>query len=137
MSPPIVIRPTRFPPTSFGPVGAGLACLLYYALGFGAYIFPLLALCCCVASFLGMTIKWTWKPLWLVLFVFSVCALLDLQPFGKEMIRHLANIDSPGGIIGSYVISLCEPFGSVGAGSRFFPPCSASPPFIFSTSTRC
>jgi S-DNA-T family DNA segregation ATPase FtsK/SpoIIIE len=114
-----VYPPNPVPSNFIGPVGAGLACLLYYALGFGAYIFPLLALCCCVASFLGMDIKWTWKPVWLLLFVVSACALLDLQPIGRDLIRHLANVDSPGGIMGSYVISLCEPFGRVGAGVVF------------------
>jgi S-DNA-T family DNA segregation ATPase FtsK/SpoIIIE len=114
--------PSDGPPSNWiGVVGAGLAGMLYIGFGFGAYLFPLLALCCCVASFLGMEIKWTWKPVWLLLFFASSCALLDLQPFGKELIKDFANIDSPGGIIGSYIISLTVPFalGRVGAGVAF------------------
>ena len=113
--------PNPNPSNFIGDVGAGLAGMLYIGFGFGAYLFPLLALCCCVASFLAMEIKWTWKPVWLTLFLASGCVLLDLQPFGKEIIRHEYNIDSPGGIVGSYIISLTVPYalGSVGAGVLF------------------
>ena len=120
------------PPSNFiGIVGAGLAGLLYIALGYGAYLVPVLALCCCVASFLGMDIKWTWKPLWLLLFLVSACALLDIQPLGREWIRHLANIDSPGGIVGSYIISLAGPFGRVGAAVVFTTILSISAIYLF------
>ena len=114
--------PNPNPSNFIGVVGAGLAGMLYLGFGFGAYLFPLLSLCCCVASFLGMEIKWTWKPVWLLLFLGSTCALLDLQTFGgRHLIEHQANIDSPGGIVGSYVISLTVPFalGKVGAGVVF------------------
>jgi S-DNA-T family DNA segregation ATPase FtsK/SpoIIIE len=116
-----VYPPNPIPSNFIGYVGAGLACLLYYSFGFAAYLFPVLALCCCGASFVGVEIKWTWKPLWLLLFIASACALLDLQPLGKELIRHLANIDSPGGIVGIYIIQLAVPYalGKVGAGVLF------------------
>ena len=55
-------------------------------------------------------------------FIASGCALLDLQHFGGwDLIQHLANIDSPGGIVGSYIIQLTVPYalGSVGAGVLF------------------
>src|SRR5271163_777849 len=40
-------------PTNFiGYGGAGLAGMLYIGFGFGAYLFPALALCCCGASFI-------------------------------------------------------------------------------------
>jgi S-DNA-T family DNA segregation ATPase FtsK/SpoIIIE len=109
-------------PTNFiGYAGAGLACMLYYAFGFGAYLFPFLFGCCCIASFLGLEIKWLWKLLWLPLFIASGCVLLDLQPFGQTLIRHIANIDSPGGIVGGYIINLTVPFalGRVGAAVVF------------------
>ena len=109
-------------PTNFiGYAGAGLACILYYCFGFGAYLFPFLFVCSCIASFLGLEIKWTWKPVWLLLFIASGCVLLDLQPFGQTLIRHIANIDSPGGIVGGYIINLTVPFalGRVGAAVVF------------------
>jgi S-DNA-T family DNA segregation ATPase FtsK/SpoIIIE len=111
--------PNPNPSNFIGDVGAGVAGMLYIGFGFGAYLVPLLSLCCCGASFLGIEIRWKWKPLWLLLFLASSCALLDLQPYGRDWIRHLANIDSTGGIVGSYIIHLTVPFGSVGAGVLF------------------
>jgi DNA segregation ATPase FtsK/SpoIIIE, S-DNA-T family len=114
--------PNPNPSNFIGDVGAGLAGMLYFGFGFGAYLFPLLALCCCVASFLGIEIKWTWKPVWLAIFLASTCALLDLQHLGGwNLIRHQANIDSPGGLLGGYIIYLTVPYalGSVGAGVLF------------------
>ena len=114
--------PNPNPSNFIGDVGAGLAGMLYFGFGFGAYLFPLLALCCCVASFLGIEIKWTWKPVWLLLFLASTCALLDLQHLGGwQLIRHQANIDSPGGLLGGYIIYLAVPYalGNVGAGVLF------------------
>ena len=114
--------PNPSPSNFIGVVGAGLAGMLYIGFGFGAYLFPLLSLCCCVASFLGIEIQWKWKPLWLLLFLASSCALLDLQTIaGWHLIQRQANIDSPGGIVGSYIIQLTVPFalGRVGAGVVF------------------
>jgi S-DNA-T family DNA segregation ATPase FtsK/SpoIIIE len=114
--------PNPNPSNFIGDVGAGLAGMLYFGFGFGAYLFPLLALCCCVASFLGIEIKWTWKPVWLLLFLASSCALLDLQHLGGwHLIQRQANIDSPGGLLGGYIIHLTVPYalGSVGAGVLF------------------
>jgi S-DNA-T family DNA segregation ATPase FtsK/SpoIIIE len=114
--------PNPNPSNFIGDVGAGLAGMLYFGFGFGAYLFPLLALCCCVASFLGLEIKWTWKPVWLLFFLASGCALLDLQHLGGwHLIQRQANIDSPGGLLGGYIIHLTVPYalGSVGAGVLF------------------
>jgi len=114
--------PNPSPSNFIGVVGAGLAGMLYIGFGFGAYLFPLLALCCCVASFMGVEIRWKWKPVWLFLFLASGCALLDLQTIGGwHLIQRQANIDSPGGIVGSYIIQLTVPFalGRVGAGVVF------------------
>ena len=117
-----VYPPNPIPTNFIGYAGAGLACLLYYCFGFGAYLFPFLFVCCCIASFLGLEIKWTWKPVWLFLFIAAGCALLDLQPFGgQHLIQREANIDSPGGIVGSYIIQLTVPvaLGRVGAAVVF------------------
>ena len=117
------VFPSNPIPTNFiGYFGAGLACMLYYCFGFGAYLFPFLFVCCCIGCFLGMEIKWTWKPLWLLLFIACGCALLDLQHIGGwNLIQRQANIDSPGGIVGGYIIQLTVPYalGSVGAGVLF------------------
>ncbi len=117
------VFPSNPVPTNFiGYAGAGLACMLYYCFGFGAYLFPFLFVCCCIASFLGVEIKWSWKPLWLLLFIASGCALLDLQHIGGwSLIQRQANIDSPGGLVGGYIIYLTVPYalGSVGAGVLF------------------
>jgi len=114
--------PNPNPSNFIGDVGAGLAGLLYLGFGFGAYLLPLLSLCCCGASFLGIEIKWRWKPVWLLLFLVSICSLLDLQHIGGwRLIQDQYNIDSPGGILGSYIIQLSVPYalGKVGAGVLF------------------
>jgi len=115
------VYPANPVPSNFiGYVGAGLACVLFYSFGFGAYLVTLIFLCCCGANFLGFEINWRWKPAWLVLFLASGCALLDLQHFaGHHLIQHQANIDSPGGIVGSYIVHLTAPFGGVGSGILF------------------
>jgi S-DNA-T family DNA segregation ATPase FtsK/SpoIIIE len=110
-------------PTNWiGYFGAGLACMLYFCFGFAAYLFPLLFICCAFACFWRMDIKWTWKPFWLLLFIATSCALLDLQHIGGwALIQRQANIDSPGGIVGGYIIQATVPYalGSVGAGVLF------------------
>jgi S-DNA-T family DNA segregation ATPase FtsK/SpoIIIE len=117
------VFPANPVPTNFiGYFGAGLACMLYYTFGFGAYLFPFLYMCCCAACFIGVEIKWTWKPLWFSLFIASACALLDLQHIGGwQLIQRTANIDSPGGLLGGYIIYLAVPYalGAVGAGVLF------------------
>jgi len=129
------VFPSNPIPTNFiGYAGAGLACMLYYCFGFGAYLVPLLSLCCCVASFLGMEIKWTWKPVWLVLFLASGCALLNLQHIGGwHLIQHKANIDSPGGLLGEEIIRWTVPYaiGNVGAGVLFTTVFSISAIYLF------
>lgn len=117
------VFPANAVPSNFvGYLGAGLACLLYYSFGFGAYLLTVIFICCFAASFLGYEINWRWKPIWLTLFMASGCALLDLQHLGGwNLIQHVANIDSPGGIVGSYIIYLTVPYalGAVGAGILF------------------
>ena len=114
--------PNPIPTNFIGDVGAGLACMLYYSFGFGAYLLTFLFVVCCVAYFLGVDINWRWKPIWLTLFIFSACSLLDLQHIGGwHLIQRLANIDSPGGLVGGEIIQLTVPYalGSVGAGVLF------------------
>jgi S-DNA-T family DNA segregation ATPase FtsK/SpoIIIE len=110
-------------PTNFiGYAGAGLACVLYYCFGFGAYLFPFLFFWCCLVNFLAIEIDWRWKPLWLTLFLVSGCALLDLQHVGGwHLIQREANIDTPGGLVGEHIIYLTVPYalGSVGASVLF------------------
>lgn len=114
--------PNASPNNFIGYVGAGLACILYFCFGFVSYLIAFLFFFCCIASFLGIDINWRWKPLWLALFLISACCLLDLQHFGGwHLIRNVANIDSPGGLVGSTIIQLTVPYalGSVGAGVLF------------------
>ncbi len=117
------VFPANPVPTNFiGYLGAGLACDLYYCFGFGAYFFPLLFFWCCVVNFLALEINWRWKPLLMIPFLVSGCALLDLQHLGGwHLILRLANIDTPGGIVGGYIIYLTVPYalGSVGASVLF------------------
>jgi S-DNA-T family DNA segregation ATPase FtsK/SpoIIIE len=102
---------------AIGGFGAGLAFMLYDGFGFGAYFFPFLFIWCSVINFLAMEVNWRWKPLWLVLFLASGCALLDLQHLGGwYLIRHVANIDTPGGLVGGCIVQLTgQPLGPVGA----------------------
>jgi S-DNA-T family DNA segregation ATPase FtsK/SpoIIIE len=118
------IYPANPSPNNFiGYFGAGLACMFYYCFGFGAYLFPFLFLCCCGACFLGLEIHWRWKPIWLLLFIASACALLDLQHLGGwALIERQANIDTPGGLLGGYINQITVTSGAlgrVGAGSLF------------------
>ena len=116
------VFPANSIPTNFiGYAGAGLACMLYLGFGFGAYLFPFLFFCCCLANFFGINVNWRWKPVWLTLFVTSSCVLLDLQQWGVHLIERLANVDSPGGLVGSYIDHLTVPYalGQVGADILF------------------
>jgi len=118
------VFPANPSPNNFiGYFGAGLACMLYYCLGFGAYLFPFLFLCCCGACFVGLEIRWRWKPVWGVLFIASACALLDLGNIGgPALIERMANINSPGGVLGTYINQLTVDSGAlgrVGAGALF------------------
>jgi len=126
--------PHPYPSNFIGVVGAGLAGILYAGFGFGAYLFPALSLCCCVACFLGIDIHWRWKPIWLVLFLISCCVLLDLQQFGGvQLIERLANIDSPGGLLGSSIDRLAVPYaGRVGTGVLFTTILGISAIYLFS-----
>ncbi|HEX4141607.1 MAG TPA: DNA translocase FtsK [Candidatus Methylacidiphilales bacterium] len=118
------VFPANPSPNNFiGYFGAGVACMLYYCFGFGAYLFPLLFLSCCGACFVGVEIKWRWKPLWFVLFIASACALLDLVNFGgTALIERVANFNSPGGVLGNSIVQLTVDSGAlgrVGAGALF------------------
>jgi S-DNA-T family DNA segregation ATPase FtsK/SpoIIIE len=117
------VYPPRAVPINFiGYLGAGLGGVLYFTFGFGAYLLPILFLGCSVANFLGISIRWAWKPLWVSLFVCSGCSLLALQHIGGwNLIQTRANFDNPGGILGEEIIRLTVPYmlGSVGAGILF------------------
>ena len=110
-------------PTNFiGYVGAGVAGILYIGFGFGAYLVTLLFCWGCIVNVLGIRVNWTWKPLWITLFVVSGCCLLNLQHLGGwRLIQHVANFDSPGGLIGAEIIGLTVPYalGAVGAACLF------------------
>jgi S-DNA-T family DNA segregation ATPase FtsK/SpoIIIE len=117
-----VYPPNPVPSNFIGDVGAALAGDLYTVLGFAAWTIPLIFIWCCLVNFLSMTIVWRWKPLWLVLFTLSCCSLLQLQHIGGwHLIQKLANIDSPGGILGEEIIRMTVPYalGRVGAAILF------------------
>jgi S-DNA-T family DNA segregation ATPase FtsK/SpoIIIE len=116
-----VYPPNAIPSNFIGYIGASLAGVLYYGFGFAAYLLTFLFLLCSIASFLGVEIKWRWKPVWLTLFIFSACCLLDLQPLGHHFILAKENVISPGGLLGAYLIQLTVPYalGLVGACSLF------------------
>ncbi|HEY9127690.1 MAG TPA: DNA translocase FtsK 4TM domain-containing protein, partial [Acidobacteriaceae bacterium] len=118
------VFPANPSPNNFiGYFGAGLACMLYYCFGFGAYLFPFLFLCCCGASFVGIEIRWRWKPVWIAFFIASACELLDLGSIGgPAFIERVANFNSPGGVLGTYINQLTVASGAlgrVGAGALF------------------
>jgi len=117
-----VFPPSPIPSNFIGYVGAGLAGILYFGFGFGAYLFPLLFFWCSLVNFLGLNVQWRWKPIWLSLFLLSGCCLLQLQHFGGwHLIRTETYFDSPGGIFGEEIIRLTVPYalGTVGAGVLF------------------
>lgn len=120
---PFNVYPANPVPTNFiGYLGAGLAGILYYSFGFGAWLIPLLSFGCCLAFFLGFDIQWRWKPLWVSLFLLSGCSLLALQHIGGwHLVQRIANFDNPGGIIGEEIIRMTVPYalGTVGAGILF------------------
>ena len=116
-----VYPPNPVPSNFIGYVGASMAGFLYYVFGFGAYLVTLLFLFCSISSFLGVQVRWRWKPVWVTLFIFAGCCLLDLQTLlGWTAIRQ-ENFDSPGGLIGEEIIRLTVPYalGAVGAGVLF------------------
>ena len=117
-----VFPPNSVPSNFIGYFGASLAGILFYSFGLGAYLFVFLFLACALASFLGIDIRWRWKPVLLVLFIASACCLLDLQHLGGwRLIQHQGNFDSPGGLVGEEIIRLTVPYalGSVGASVVF------------------
>jgi S-DNA-T family DNA segregation ATPase FtsK/SpoIIIE len=129
-----VFPPNPVPSNFIGYVGASLAGILYYAFGFGAYLVTTLFLICSIASFLGIEIRWRWKPLWLTLFIFSACCMLDLQHVGLwRLIERTANFDSPGGLVGEEIIRLTVPYalGEVGAGVLFTTVFAISAVYLF------
>ena len=113
------VYPANPVPSNFiGYVGASLAGCLFFTFGFGAYLIASLFGLCSLASFVGVEIRWRWKPIWLTLFIASACCLLDLQTFvGPHLIQRVANFDSAGGLLGEEIIRLTVPYalGSVGA----------------------
>lgn len=118
----IVMPPNSIPSNFIGPVGAGVAGMLYITFGFGAWLFPLLFFWCCLVNFIGINIAWRWKPIWGTLFLVTGCSLLQLQQFGGwELIQRLTNCGNPGGIVGEEIIRATVPYalGKVGAGILF------------------
>ena len=114
--------PNSAPTNAIGYFGAGLAWFLYVGFGFGAYLFCIIFAWACLINLFGLQIRWRWKPLWALLFIVSACCLLDLQhAVGVQWIQERANIDSPGGLVGSLIIGLISPYavGSMGAAVVF------------------
>ena len=114
--------PNTSPSNAIGYFGAGIAWFLYVGFGFGAYLFCVIFAWACMINLFGLQIRWRWKPLLALLFIVSACCLLDLQQFaGMHWIQQRANIDSPGGLVGSLIIGFISPYavGSVGAAVLF------------------
>ncbi len=114
--------PNSAPTNAIGYFGAGLAWFLYVGFGFGAYLFSIIFAWACMINLFGLQIRWRWKPLWALLFIVSACCLLDLQhTVGVHWIQQRANIDSPGGLVGSLLIGVISPYavGSMGAAVVF------------------
>ena len=117
-----VSPPNSSPTNAIGYFGAGLAWFLYVGFGFGAYLFCIIFAWACLVNLSGLQIRWRWKPLWALLFIVSACCLLDLQhTVGVHWIQQRANVDSPGGLVGSLIIGIISPYavGSMGAGVVF------------------
>jgi S-DNA-T family DNA segregation ATPase FtsK/SpoIIIE len=117
-----VSPPNSAPTNAIGYFGAGLAWFLYVGFGFGAYLFCIIFAWACMINLFGLQIRWRWKPLWALLFIVSACCLLDLQhSMGVQWIQERANIDSPGGLVGSLIIGIISPYavGSMGAAVVF------------------
>ncbi len=96
--------------------------MLYTGFGFASYLFCVIFAWACMIFLFGIQIRWRWKPLWPLLFIVSACCLLDLQHFaGWQWMQSRANVDSPGGLVGSEIIQLVVPYalGTVGAAILF------------------
>jgi len=112
--------PNPVPSNFIGFVGANVADRLYLFFGLGAWFIPLLFFWCCLVNFLGISIRWMWKPLWAVLFLASGCTLLQLEQLGGwGLIQHLTFFNNPGGMLGESILRLTAPFGGVGTGILF------------------
>ena len=113
-----VYPPNAVPTNAIGYLGAGLAGFLYEGFGFGAYLFCIIFSWACLINLFGMQVRWRWKPLWIVLFIGSACCLLDQQDiWGRHWIQMRANVDSPGGLVGSQIIRFVVPYALGGLGA--------------------
>jgi len=114
--------PNAAPTNAIGYVGAWLGWVLYTGFGFASFLFSITFLWASMIFLLGVQLRWRWKPIWAFLFIVSACCLLDLQHFaGWQWMQTRANVDSPGGLVGSEIIQLVVPYalGSVGAAVLF------------------
>jgi S-DNA-T family DNA segregation ATPase FtsK/SpoIIIE len=110
--------PNAVPTNAIGYLGAGLAGFLYMGFGFGAYLFCVIFSWACLINILGIQVRWRWKPVWGVLFIVSACCLLDQQNiWGRHWIQEQANVDSPGGLVGSQIIRFVVPYALGGMGA--------------------
>jgi S-DNA-T family DNA segregation ATPase FtsK/SpoIIIE len=114
--------PNAAPTNAIGYVGAWLGWMLYTGFGFASYLFCVIFAWACMIFLFGIQLRWRWKPLWAFLFIVSACCLLDLQHVvGWQWMMQRANVDSPGGLVGSEIIQFVVPYalGSVGAAVLF------------------
>ncbi len=114
--------PNAVPSNVIGYLGAGLAGFLYWAFGVGSYLLCIIFSWACMVNLFGVQVRWRWKPLWGVLFIVSACCLLDQQTFwSAQSIEKWANVDVPGGLVGSQIIRFVVPYalGGVGAAVLF------------------
>jgi S-DNA-T family DNA segregation ATPase FtsK/SpoIIIE len=114
--------PNSVPSNVIGYLGAGLAGFLYWAFGVGSYLLCIIFSWACMVNLFGVQVRWRWKPLWTLLFMISACCLLDQQTLlSPQWLEKAANVDVPGGLVGSQITRFVVPYalGGIGAAVLF------------------
>jgi len=86
-----------------GPVGALLACTLYFFLGAASYLFTAVLLGCGAAKLISGTQRLRPRIPWMAAFVLSGACLLQWQPWLMRTWPHEMNTRGPGGLIGFWI----------------------------------
>jgi S-DNA-T family DNA segregation ATPase FtsK/SpoIIIE len=86
-----------------GPVGALLACTLYFFLGAASYLFTAVLLGCGAAKLITGTPQLRPRIVWMAAFILSGACLLQWQPWLLRAWPHEMNTRGPGGFIGFWL----------------------------------